>query len=130
MKNIFHSFSRATVWWKMKISEKIADTSFSKQQTQALTNKFAVVCCCWSYWLIWVLEWKCFLRNITIMYTVKVLQRSYDSSLTLSRLFLLKPYIQRIYWILSSLQEMAIITVTIICICMKKNKLAKTSTFK
>ena len=78
------------------------------------------MCCSWSYWLIWVLEWKFFLGNVTVMYTVKALQRSYNPSLTLSRLLLWKTYVKRIYWILSSLQEMAIITMTIKCICMKK----------
>ena len=28
IKNIFHSFWRAIIWWKMKISWKIPDTSF------------------------------------------------------------------------------------------------------
>ena len=30
IKNIFHSFWRSTIWWKMKTSEKIADIFFNK----------------------------------------------------------------------------------------------------
>ena len=30
IKNIFHSFWRAIIWWKIKIWEKIANTSFNK----------------------------------------------------------------------------------------------------
>ena len=31
---IFHSFWRATIWWKIKISWKIVDTSFKKQTSK------------------------------------------------------------------------------------------------
>ena len=88
------------------------------------------MCCSWNYWLIWVLEWKCFLGNVTIMYTVKALQRIYTPSLTLSSLFLLKRLLLKEYWQLWSLQEIAIITMTIIRICIKKSKLATTSILK
>ena len=30
IKNIFHSFWRAIIWWKIRICEKITDTSFKK----------------------------------------------------------------------------------------------------
>ena len=30
IKNIFHSFWRAIIWWKIKIWQKIADTSFKE----------------------------------------------------------------------------------------------------
>ena len=29
IKNIFHSFWKAIIWWKIKISWKMADTSFN-----------------------------------------------------------------------------------------------------
>ena len=55
------------------------------------------------------------------MCTVKALQRSYTALLTLSRQFpLKKTFVKRIYWLLWSLQEMNIITMTIMCICTKK----------
>ena len=28
IKNVFHSFWRAIIWWKIKICQKVADTSF------------------------------------------------------------------------------------------------------
>ena len=29
IKNIFHSFRRAIIWWKIKIWQKVADTSLN-----------------------------------------------------------------------------------------------------
>ena len=46
----------------------------------------------------WVLEWKDFLGNVTIMYTVKALRKSYGPPVTLRRLFQFKKSsVQRIY---------------------------------
>ena len=42
MKNIFHGFWRAIIWWKIKIWQKIADTSFKeyiKQNIMAVLRK-------------------------------------------------------------------------------------------
>ena len=71
------------------------------------------------------LRMKMFSRKCNIMYTVKALHRIYFPSLTLSRLFLLKLYVKRIYWILWSLQEMAIITMNIMHIWWKKGNWLK-----
>ena len=36
IKNIFYSFWRAIIWWKMKILEKKADASLFKQVLQVI----------------------------------------------------------------------------------------------
>ena len=33
IKNIFHSFWRTFIWWKIKIWQKIVDTSFKESET-------------------------------------------------------------------------------------------------
>ena len=43
-KNIFHSFWRAIIWWKIKICQKIVDTSFKDWYT-ILQRLFKDLCC-------------------------------------------------------------------------------------
>ena len=53
------------------------------------------------------------------MYTIKALRRNYNPPLTPPLFPLKKTSVKRIYWLLWSLREMAIITMTIICISKK-----------
>ena len=68
-----------------------------------------LLCCSWKYWLIWVLEQKFFLGNVTILYKVKALQTRSTPPLALSSLFLLRKILFKVLFEKHSSQSITLV---------------------